>query len=927
MVKTTTTTSTSTTTTTTTTTTKRHNPRAQEGRGQEQAQVIPTSEALHTIKEQQNHVRTTYFSSWNISWNTEWQWNIRLGQVVAVAIHPESDGDGDGDDEHSFCPNLLNLSALESWDPTLDFINKKSTIPWRPALILGLKQTISKSEATAMTTSEFHVTVQWLYRACEVSSPLQKQLGTWYRRYRPHETRALFPFVILSSNVIANVSPQQILPVQIELLTKSAIKDGIRVDAVRMEPPFNNRIHPDANTNGCMWHIPLYCPKRIADPSQTDTMEPERDDGDIWAELNPKSCHPPTTSSSSSNNNNNNNNNNTPIIPKSLQRAWNQWIALGMHDSFLFQQLIHGYHQERREMEWNEEQQPLQLQLQNGDGQHPNGNLHNDDKENQITNPPTVDPNPTQKRKSAMPLINQSQPKKAKTAPKHVSFATDVTTTAKTEPNQETVKSKGKKLAKTKKTTATTNKSVPIKGKVIQSKLRLPKRQNETMLNRNTKQTRTTTTKTRITKSSKDTVSTATMDTSSTTSTIKTTGRGQQQEGRPTPTRRGSKRLKEVMFIEESTGSCSTGSSIQLEVRPRSKCILATANQRYFYQVDVSIDHGILCQNYTPRNSMWTIHVGSLICLCEEDNLTSSNDPFRVKWSPAQVLAIYQDMSVEKNPWHIIIRWFWRYDALTNKEQSELKQIGKDTVFFDDGDATSNSMVVERNIPGIEYDCSIHAALPSHVRLCSRMGDLQKNWQRVQQSPEDGLPMLTFYCPYYIHGKKVSLINDWTLDYASTLPTLPKTLERGLKSLKKKNLAEGYRQMIGNLDVSSGNQKQDEKTRIASETKKCKTKDEPKDTSFIVERDDEEEASSESNFFEEEASSESNNFSMSEESGTLIPLSSSPLRREWGMQFYEGVELKVMKGDLRQRKLFSRFIGLSSNPRWSGTGIVRMLKS
>ena len=218
------------------------------------ADCSPSSKLLYVHKG--NNVRTTYYSSLDIQWSSDLYWKVHLGDVVAISTHP------------------LSLDNIENWSP--DHYKRESK-HWKIGLVLGLAQVATPKSQTLQCT------VQYLEKILDTPFAKEKQIKKTFRPWVRAGVPAQMPHVLVNTTVKDTVTPDLLLPVQIQMLPKKDFMRGI-VD--------------DDNRN-----LKFCCMKQLLQNNTIAEANP-----DPWIQLN---ADVPSSSSQD--------------IPEPLKEAWLDW--------------------------------------------------------------------------------------------------------------------------------------------------------------------------------------------------------------------------------------------------------------------------------------------------------------------------------------------------------------------------------------------------------------------------------------------------------------------------------------------------------------------------------------------------------------------------------------------------------------------------
>ena len=249
--------------------------------------VFPLTGAI-SFEKKENDVREMHHSSLNLKWGDDVKWNIHIADVIAVRVSPDDAGDMETSGAGKKQYPILSKKEILEWNPIQDLHPKRkgkkdasstsstSPIHWRPALVLALGKRMFRT-ADKKTESEYFINVQWLYRATETK--YARELAFKFRPYKPNDKKVQLPYVLLSSSDFAKISPMQVLPATIDMLTQAEINDGVDL----LSPNVSNRNNFLSDSHKFqLFKLPFYCPKRI---NRKGSTIPEEENGDQWSKL------------------------------------------------------------------------------------------------------------------------------------------------------------------------------------------------------------------------------------------------------------------------------------------------------------------------------------------------------------------------------------------------------------------------------------------------------------------------------------------------------------------------------------------------------------------------------------------------------------------------------------------------------------------
>ena len=247
--------------------------------------VFPLTACIH-VKKRENGVREMHHSGVNLQWDNTVQWNVHVGDIIAVAVSPLNDdreNEGSGRPANSNARTLTKKEILD-WKPIQDLQPKKKskkaasssssapTIHWRLAIVLALGRTMFRTADKKFKSDDF-LDIEWVYRATE--SIYSKELGKSFRPYRPNDRKSQLQYVVLSTSEVSKISPMQVLPATIDMLTQAEINQGVDLESLNMGRQAKSHKFQ-------LWNLPFYCPKRI---NAKGSLVPEDENGDVWSAL------------------------------------------------------------------------------------------------------------------------------------------------------------------------------------------------------------------------------------------------------------------------------------------------------------------------------------------------------------------------------------------------------------------------------------------------------------------------------------------------------------------------------------------------------------------------------------------------------------------------------------------------------------------
>jgi hypothetical protein len=223
--------------------------------------------------------------------------------------------------------------------------------------------------------------------------------------------------------------------------------------------------------------------------------------------------------------------------------------------------------------------------------------------------------------------------------------------------------------------------------------------------------------------------------------------------------------------LPESSSETSASSEPEPEPNSFSVAPLTTApmyerwGNKFYEGIRLDIEQKSLRKDFTPRTKQWTLKVGYVVPIrCDQDKLAYFHCdqrkcwyPFRDRWSPGQVVSIYQ---TEVGDWMMQVRWFNRFRDMIDQQQKGLELFDKPHVVFE----TEAYMHL-----------SVTSCFPGRVVITSHNTD---DWE-IATSVLTGLPLIPRLCHHICLDDEVDDALDWT-NYDVTMNFLPRPLIRGL---------------------------------------------------------------------------------------------------------------------------------------------------
>lgn len=193
---------------------------------------------------------------------------------------------------------------------------------------------------------------------------------------------------------------------------------------------------------------------------------------------------------------------------------------------------------------------------------------------------------------------------------------------------------------------------------------------------------------------------------------------------------------------------------------------------KYFDSIDMNVQktelHSLLRAKFCNR---WTLAVGHIIAVHpQHDGVGKMKGksrawyPFRKKWRPAQIIALYKK---ECGKWMMEIRWFDRFEDILQQHKVDLTHLDKPYVVFE--------TEVYEHVP-------VAAALPGRVILTSI--ENRQSWD-TKISDTTGIPLIPRLCSHFCFDEEIDTCMDWQ-NYDLDLLGIPPGLSRGL-SLRPRN--------------------------------------------------------------------------------------------------------------------------------------------
>jgi len=261
--------------------------------------IVPSTRCIYTTCELSNSgdggLQKEYFGSFQVEHKAEsYRWKVHIGDIVAVA----TEGKG--------C--CLTPKELVEWQPKH---LKQASPHWKVGLVLALVQ-VKDPGKVGNVSHECHV--EWLEKALDTPPDCVEKLARSYRTWsKQNEKTSRLPHVLLRSFRYQCVSPTNLLPVQIKMLSAEDFK---KKDFVIWDP--NDR-----------FSFFMHCPKIISYNERNGSATYQPDPAmDSWPELNHLSFAEKTGCNA--------------FPPKPLEQAWSMWEAV-KDDGDLLQALVQGY--------------------------------------------------------------------------------------------------------------------------------------------------------------------------------------------------------------------------------------------------------------------------------------------------------------------------------------------------------------------------------------------------------------------------------------------------------------------------------------------------------------------------------------------------------------------------------------------------------
>lgn len=267
----------------------------------ENERLIPVGPPLYS-KVSDGGIHKDYYAGCLIHHSSPmYRWKVHIGDIVAISMKDHSKNT-DG---------CLSLEDIEEWQPNH---LKKSSSHWKIGLVLAMVQVVENPNTVGHVKYECHV--EWLEKALDTPDFVQlKNTSKTFRPYTKPKEKSKLPHVLLRSYRYGSVSPANILPVQITMLSDAEFKEGLLWD------PTENPEH--------RFSFQMHCPKFISSSSGDGRAADFQPDPcmDFWPELNHYSFTKPS---------------NPMAIPKPLADAWAKWHPVQTDDDLLYA-LIRGF--------------------------------------------------------------------------------------------------------------------------------------------------------------------------------------------------------------------------------------------------------------------------------------------------------------------------------------------------------------------------------------------------------------------------------------------------------------------------------------------------------------------------------------------------------------------------------------------------------
>jgi hypothetical protein len=808
----------------------------QQERQQEQLTVCPIDAPILFHKSgKDKETRKFYYSSLNLKWDDDCQWNVYLGDVIAVRVtdtdadhadheheggnvNNNNDDDDDDNKEKINAPQVTKKSLLE-WNPFHDLHPKKrgtksqaksttaassssssSSCKWRLGLVLALGQDLPRIAAnhdksktkkplgggsgTSTTATDNHfLYVQWLHRATDTK--FATNLQATFRPYRPSDKVVQLPYILLSTSEHAKIAPHSILPATIDMLTKDQLGKG-----VNMEDQNERNLNSDWDDlsprhSFQLWKLAFHCPKRIDEHSTT--VVPEEENGDLWSSLSASTSLVSlgeTTATTLS----------QVPIPKPLRRGWDECQYIHDDSGLLTQNFRKGFlaaqveKQRQQKLEAQRLQDAAEASTSSSSSSSlsatPSGEGDVDKENDQATTRTTTKVQGTDKKKRKNNTVAITKGKRSKlTADGRKPITTKSSSKRNTSENQSKEQS-----------------DPPAKNSRLAG----------IQANLNPQKACTSVVKTKSTMTKKKRLATTKLMASSGKHSVgaksNKTSANQKTHSNGTTTRPSSS----DRFVD-SAGVQSL-SSIVRGPRPLSEQLPYRSSKFQYYdavELDVNVDalhHALTAK----AGSRWTVSVGDVIPinfeLEEEDGNTKTLKngkewyPFLFPWSGGQVIALFYNRQSED--WHVSVRWLYRFHELPQLDKEALEKIG----VVGSKLSPSSMTLFELCGKGDVQDYLLETAFPGHIVMTSSSSELNTVANKPMMvdmicctREDDGLPELPALCQYIKKGvwSRTSDWTDYNLHRSSPVPkpTLAAPLLRGLESLgrvKKQSVVDSY---------------------------------------------------------------------------------------------------------------------------------------
>jgi ATPase family associated with various cellular activities (AAA) len=199
----------------------------------------------------------------------------------------------------------------------------------------------------------------------------------------------------------------------------------------------------------------------------------------------------------------------------------------------------------------------------------------------------------------------------------------------------------------------------------------------------------------------------------------------------------------------------------------------------FYDSVGLKIDKDALHPGFVPLYNEWVLAVGHVIALRHKNGRKNEqNDadyfPFRLNWSPAQVVAIYRTAS---GSWRMQIRWFQRFSEILNRHKQSFRELDLDHFVFE--------TEIYDHIP-------VEDALPGRIVMTSHYGTSE--WVPIA-SKATGLPLIPRLCTHMCLDEEMDSSSDWT-NYDIELSDIPSPLSRGLRLTPANRTNKEWVQML-----------------------------------------------------------------------------------------------------------------------------------